>query len=288
MNFKRIMVAGLLVGLVSGCKTTAENRNVALQLPTNNQTFSFQKLSGNAKDVTTVASVKSALKRHVEAHSGYAHCRSGECSKRSTADIKKVWGRKVHLTENEVKISYFNGEKISGGGTYLTKINTAFPYTITEDSDSIDVTLSPATSAVVAQGSNAIFIPISAPVDDVELQKLLADVMTKKGTKIKNRVHKSGEFDVDFAPDTVQTNFERKLNLTRKNNANNRVYENSFELRAGNVVGKVNLKIFLYRGKSKVEYSLSHPVTVTADGKSSYSAETMDKLLQELKKVANS
>jgi hypothetical protein len=288
MKFKNIAALAVVVAVVSGCKSTPKNRDITLSLPTNNQTFEYNKLPGAAKDVVTLHRVKNAVKQHVSAHAGFSHCR-GECQRRSTADIKRVWGKTVSMTDTEVKITYFNGDKFSGGSAYLSKIHTAFPYSIQETETSFRVSLSPALKANAENASSPLFIPYSPPVEDQKLQELLTSVMTEQGQVIEGSVYSNGEFDVDFDPASVQTSFERKLKQrSNENKSNNRIYKNSFELISGNVIANVDVSIFLYRGKSKVEYRLSHPVSVSADGTSQYDEKIMGKLLEHLKEVANS
>lgn len=288
MKLKSIALVAVVLAVVSGCKSTPKNRDIALNLPTNYQTFEYNKLPGAASDVVTLRSVKQAVKQHVSTHAGFAHCR-GECEKWSTSDIKNVWGKDISLTDSEIKITYFRGEKIRGGGTYLSKIHTAFPYLIQETEDSFKVSLSPAIKATAEDASNALFIPISSPVKDHKLQELLSSVMKEEGQEIEGRVYSSGEFDVEFDPASVQTSFERKLKQRPNDNkSNNRIYKNSYELRSGNIVADVDVSIFLYRGKSKVEYRLSHPVSAGADGTSHYDENIMRVLLEHLKRVANS
>ncbi len=288
MKFKNVAVLAVALAVVSGCKSTPKSRDITMGLPTNSQTFKYNKLPGVAKDFVTLRKVKSAIKQHVSAHTGFEHCRS-ECSKWSSSDIKKVWGKKVSMTDKEVKVTYFNGEKISGGGTYLSKIHTAFPYSIEDTGNAFKVSLSSASKAIAEDASNAIFIPISSPLKDKRLQELVTNVMEEEGQAIEGYVYSEGEFNVDFDPASVQTSFERKLEQTsNENKSDNRIYENKFEIRVGNVIADVDVKIFLYRGKSKVEYRFAQPVSVSANGTIEFDEKAMSTLLEHLKEVANS
>jgi hypothetical protein len=144
-------------------------------------------------------------------------------------------------------------------------------------------------TATAEDASDALFIPISSPISDKTLQELLDNVMDKPGKDIDRYVYSSGSFDVDFDPASVQTSFERKLKQRpNENKSNKRVYKNSFAFNSGGTVANVDLEIFLYRGKSKVEYRLSHPVSVSPDGTSQYDEKLMGILLEHLKSVANS
>lgn len=296
MKLKNIAVIAV-IAIVSGCKSTPTVRDIPLNTPTNTQNFEYKKLNGNAKNVVTLYRVKSAIERHVNNHTGFNHCgRSGGCSKRKSGDFTDIWGKEISMTDTEVKISYYNGEKFKSGSPYLSKVHTAIPYSITETDSSFLVSLAPATKATAEDGKDAIYIPISSPIKDESLQHKLTEIMTSKGPEINGTVYSKGEFNVNFDPASVQTNFERKLKrrpldrtrLSNENNSNNRVYKNSYELSVSGITAKVGVNIFLYRGKSKVEYSLSHPVSVTAKGGIDYDEKIMTKLLEYLKEVANS
>ncbi|MEG3759028.1 hypothetical protein V5096_13860 [Pseudoalteromonas carrageenovora] len=288
MNLKRLTVIAVILSFVSGCKSTPDIRDIPLNLTAKNKTLEYKKLPGVASNVVTLGAVKNALKEHVSAHTGYTQC-NGECSKWQTADIKLIWGKNVSLTDSEVKITYFRGDKFRTGSTYLSKVHTAFPYQIEETTDSFKVNLLPAMTATAEDASDALFIPISSPISDKTLQELLHNVMNKPGKDIDRRVYSSGSFNVEFDPASVQTSFERKLKqTTNENMSNKRVYKNSFTFNSGGTVAYVDLDIFLYRGKSKVEYRLSHPVSVSPDGSSQYDKNLMGILLKHVKSVANS
>ncbi|MBH0051979.1 hypothetical protein [Pseudoalteromonas sp. SWYJZ19] len=288
MNLKRLAVIAVILSFVSGCKSTPDIRDIPLSLTAKNKTLEYKKLPGVASNVVTLGAVKNALREHVSAHTGYTQC-DIECGKWQTADIKSIWGKKVSLTDSEVKITYFRGDKFRTGSTYLSKVHTAFPYQIEETTESFKVNLLPAMTATAEDASDALFIPISSPVSDKTLQELLDNVLNKPGKNIDRHVYSSGSFNVEFDPASVQTSFERKLKQKpNENKSNKRVYKNSFTFNSGDMVAYVDLDIFLYRGKSKVEYRLSHPVSVSPDGTSQYDEKLMGILLEHLKSVANS
>ncbi|MDN3381559.1 hypothetical protein QL995_02540 [Pseudoalteromonas sp. APC 3358] len=288
MNLKRLAVIAVILSFVSGCKSTPDIRDIPLSLAAKNKTLEYKKLPGVASNVVTLGTVKNALREHVSAHTGYTQC-DIECGKWQTADIKLIWGKKVSLTDSEVKITYFRGDKFRTGSTYLSKVHTAFPYQIEETTESFKVNLLPAMTATAEDASDALFIPISSPVSDKTLQELLDNVLNKPGKNIDRHVYSSGSFNVEFDPASVQTSFERKLKQKpNENKSNKRVYKNSFTFNSGDMVAYVDLDIFLYRGKSKVEYRLSHPVSVSPDGTSQYDENLMGILLEHLKSVANS
>ena len=288
MNLKRLAVIAVILSFVSGCKSTPDIRDIPLSLTAKNKTLEYKKLPGVASNVVTLGTVKNALREHVSAHTGYTQC-DIECGKWQTADIKSIWGKKVSLTDSEVKITYFRGDKFRTGSTYLSKVHTAFPYQIEETTESFKVNLLPAMTATAEDASDALFIPISSPVSDKTLQELLDNVLNKPGKNIDRHVYSSGSFNVEFDPASVQTSFERKLKQKpNENKSNKRVYKNSFTFNSGGTVAYVDLDIFLYRGKSKVEYRLSHPVSVSPDGTSQYDEKLMGILLEHLKSVANS
>lgn len=299
MNLKNFVILAVMLSVISGCKSTPKIRNIALDLPANHQTFTFKKLQGEAEKVTTVSSVHSTIRNHVKKYSGYAHCNAGsffgsnfgKCTKNYTADVTKFWGQNVNVATESIDITYFRGEKLSGSsGDYRTEVSASLPYKLTETDKAIKVDLFPATQAVETKGSDAILIPISSLVSDEKLQTLLSNVMTADKPSITSNITRTGKFDVNFEPASVQTNFERKFDKRAKssNSQESRTYENTFDITVDNLDASASIKIFLYRGKSQVEYSISHPVTVSADGSSSYSTATMDKLVKLLQEVAHS
>ena len=105
MNLKRLAVIAVILSFVSGCKSTPDIRDIPLSLTAKNKTLEYKKLPGVASNVVTLGTVKNALREHVSAHTGYTQC-DIECGKWQTADIKSIWGKKVSLTDSEVKRQY--------------------------------------------------------------------------------------------------------------------------------------------------------------------------------------
>lgn len=294
MKIIRIATLGVVLALAAGCKTTIEPKTITLDTNREGRTFVFKKLDGVGTDVVTVSSVKQAVAKHIKAHAGYGHCRSsmfgGNCSRKSTADIKKYWGSSVVPVKNEYQITYYNGEKISGGGDYRTTVKVSLPFLINETDEAITVKLHPASSAQVTPMRDALFMEISPLVTGDKLKGYLSDVMVKGVPVINGHVYKEGEFNVEFDPESVKTNYVREFSGIKFSDAKNGTIASSyFDLYKGHKEIGAKVQIYLYRGHSKVEYSVKYPVSASGDGSVDYdSGVLLNEVATRLEKVAKS
>jgi len=290
----RVAALGAVLALTVGCKTTVEPRTIAIDTNQEGRTFVFKKLDGAGKNVVTASSVKQAVAKHIKAHAGYGHCRSsmfgGNCTRKATADIKKYWGSSVVPVGNEYQITYYNGEKISGGGDYRTTVNVNLPFTINETDEAITVKLHPASSAQVTPMRDALFMEISPLVSGDKLKGFMSDVMITGMPVINGHVYKEGEFNVEFDPESVKTNFVREFKTIKFSDAKNGTIASSyFDLYKGRKEVGAKVQIYLYRGHSKVEYSVKYSVTANGDGSVDYDdGALLNEVATRLENVANS
>lgn len=294
MKIIRNAALGVVLALTVGCKATVEPRAIVLDSNVESRTFIFKKLDGAGKDVVTASSAKQAVAKHIKAHAGFGHCRSsmfgGNCSKKATADIKKYWGTSVVPVNNEYQVTYYNGEKISGGGDYRTTVNVVLPFSITETNETITVKLAAANSAEVKPMRDALFMEISPLVTTDKLKGYLSDVMVKGVPTINSYVYKEGEFNVKFDPESVKTNYVREFSGIKFSDATNGTIASSyFDLYKGRKEVGAKVQIYLYRGHSKVKYSVKYRVSASGDGGVDYdSGALLNEVATLLKKVAKS
>lgn len=291
MKLQNSLFVGLVLSLLVGCKTTPENKTFALIPINKSATYVFPKLSGEASNVVTRESVKGALVGHINQHAGYTHCGSLGCTKVPYPGNQSTWGKEISpFEENKIRVTYFMKDTFRHRGTYKTTLMTSFPYEISETDTQFKATLLPPTSAHLNEAVNPYFLPISAPLDEKELNTLVARVFNDKPVNIKSSITTNGEFDVDFDPASVQTNFERifKGKRIEDNTKTNRAYQSRFNIYKNDIEANVEVAIYLYRGKSKVEYKVTHPVTVNGNGKSDYNPALMNNLIESIKQAARS
>lgn len=289
MKLRNIVVVSALIALVSACKMTAENRTINLTPTNTSATYVFKKLPGDGQPVTTTSKVRSLIEWHINQHAGYGGCGGRLCQQVGSSGIVHSWGTEVSSTQDKIALTYVKQDRYSTGGTYRTTLTTSLPYVLTENEDAITVNLLPATKVELKEAMGPI-MPISQPLSDERLIGFLNNLLKVPAPTLKQDVSQSGEFDVDFDPASVQTNFERKFDYRANDNNSqrDRTYKNNFSLTLYGVTAKVSLNVFLYRGKSKVEYRVSYPVKVNGNGNSDFKEDFARKIIQELKDVANS
>ncbi|WP_448248104.1 hypothetical protein [Thalassotalea agariperforans] len=285
MKLTNIVVVSALVAMVSACKMTAEDRTIQLTPTNTSATYVYKKLPGDGVSVTTKENIRTLLESHIRQYAGYGNCGFRLCSRGGL----ESWGTEVASTEENILLTYVNQENYSTGNVYKTTLATALPYVLTENDSTITVSMKPASKVELKQGMGP-FVPISPLLSDAKLAVLLERIIKAPAPLLRQDIVKSGEFNVDFDPASVQTNFERKFRYRENDNngQHDRTYKNNFSLHLNGVNAKVSLNVFLYRGKSKVEYRISYPVRVQGNGDSNFREDFSSRIIQELKDVANS
>ncbi|MDP2561188.1 hypothetical protein [Psychrobium sp. 1_MG-2023] len=271
MNFIRITTLAVALLASVGCKTSIEPRTISLQNNIKERTFEFKKLKGVGSNVTTTSSVKRAVADHIRSLSGFNNCRGEKCTNYISQSIKEYWGTSVHPINDAFQLTYYSGQLVSGNSDYRSVINVSFPYTITETDSAITVKLLSATSAVVKTVRNPVFMEIPALVTDDRLQHHLTNIMVKGVPVITDIVRKKGEFNVDFDPESVKTNFVRTYSsINFSNETNGAISSSYFKLYKDSQAVNTMVQVYLYRGQSKVEYKVDYEVSVKGNGTTDY------------------
>ncbi|AWB67881.1 hypothetical protein C2869_16260 [Saccharobesus litoralis] len=304
----KLLVATSIFTLLAGCKSTPESTVINLQPTNTTKTLTFKKLDGDAANVVTLNSVKQAVVQHVKATSGFAHCDTSprECNKKQNKGFEGVynkWGRKVYINENQISLKYFNTEYTYnrgssspfGGSTseYTSTIDTAFPYTISETADAFTVTIKSPANATTNKVRNPIFLPVGLPLKTSRVQELVNDVLeldTAETIPITHYVKKSGEFNVEYAPESVKANYVREYGDLGWNKASAGFLKSGREnVTSNGQSGNFELKIHLYRGNSKVEFDIKQQIKVLNNGTVQYDNGAFTKQIAEkLEQVAKS
>ncbi|AUL75411.1 hypothetical protein ATS72_017455 [Pseudoalteromonas sp. 13-15] len=297
MKYKLYISIVLLATFLSGCGATFKAVHAGkspMQIVANKRVFEFTKVKQEGASSITEFDIAYAIKTQISGKAPYSNCGS-LCTRRINpgAPLEK-WGRTVSLnTSNKtIRLTLVNGELFSTGDFHSTKLYADFKYEISETPEKLIFTLFPASEVETVPGKNPIFMTYTPLMEGQKLEQRLVKLFSDINPSIKKKVTRSGEFNVDFDPASVKTNFTRLLDGWGRNESEStskNKYESSFKLSIGKTTAKVDVNIFLYRGNSKVEYSISYPYIISGNGTSSVKEPAiMDKLIEHVRKVANS
>lgn len=258
------------------------------------KTFTFKKLNGEGVESISESAALRAVNEYIESNSAYKNCKTGlfggsNCSDGNSSSIINEWGSSVSNRDNQFVLTYFKTGTYSTGRVDRAEVKQNFPYKLTETASTISIELSPNTQANVLPTSSALGIPFKVGISDENVVAWTNRLFTSTSlASIDERARIRGEFNVDLEPDSVKANFirEHDFRFTDKNNGVES--ETSTRWRINGSVVDVYMTISLYRGKTKVQYSISHPYYLESDGSvKNYNEEANTEALELIKKAAN-
>ena len=289
----KILVGSLTAAAITGCATSSEPYSIPV---TNLQpkTFTFKKFETDGYKAVSKEDTLRAVRQYIVDNSAYQNCKSSiygsNCSKTGSSGIVDSWGANVFRNDNVFNLVYFKNSKYSTGRVEKASVDQSFPYTITEADDSISITLTPATQAKVKPGTDAIGIPFKVGISDENVTAWTHRLFTSSDlAKVDETVSVKGEFDIALEPDSVKSNLIRNFNLKFRDK-NNGVQSTAMTTRR---MGQHSITMYvtlnLYRGKTKLEYTIKQPFSLTSNAAlQGYSDKIIATALNELKKAANS
>lgn len=303
MKYKSILP--FLAIVLSGCGatyTSVKEGPTLLNSVAKTKEFKFLKPNQELASQLTEREIILAVKNEISERAPFSGCRT-LCTERKNynAPLEK-WGRQVALDHknNAINLTLINGEEykntdISSNVTRnfkSTSVTATFNYEVEENSENFVFKLYPANTINIVPGKNPVFMTYKPLMSGAKLESRLVKLFEEITPTIDKTIIETGEFDVDFDPASVKTNFTRKLESWSGPSVETTTktqYDESFKLQKDGVVAKVDLQIYLYRGKSKVEYRISYPYQIMFDGSSTIpSSSTMEQFVKHVQNIANS
>lgn len=289
---RNVLLGTLTLGVITGCSMTAEPYSI----PVSNlqpKTFTFKKFETDGYVTVSKEDALRAVKEYIEDNSAYQNCKSSmygsNCSKTGSSGIVDSWGANVFRNDKMFNLVYFKNSKYSSGRLEKASVSQSFPYTITEADDSISITVTPATQANVKPGTDAIGIPFKVGISDENVTAWTQRLFTSSDlAKIDETVRVKGEFNIEMTPDSVKSNLIREFDLKFRDKDNGVQSIASTTRRMGRHTVGMHITLSLYRGKTKLEYSISQPFSLTSDAQlENYSDKIIEIAIKELEKAAN-
>ena len=283
---------GTLVGTVlTGCAMSSEPYSIPL---TNLKAkeFTFKKFKTDGYTTVSKEDALRAVEEYIEDNSAYQNCKTSmfgsSCSSKGSSGIVDTWGADVFTKDGQFNLVYFKNHKYTSGRVEKAFVNQYFPYEVSETEDTISVTLSPAAKAQVTPGSDAIGIPFKVGISDENVSAWTNRLFTSSDhAKVDETISVRGEFNIDLSPDSVKSNLIREFQLKFRDKDNG-VQSTAMTTRhMGRHSVTMYVTLSLYRDKTKLEYTIKQPFSLTSDGKlDSYSDNIIEIATKELKKAA--
>jgi len=292
MNILGKAVMGTLVGTVlTGCAMSSEPYSIPL---TNLKAkeFTFKKFETDGYTTVSKEDALRAVEEYIEDNSAYNRCKStlygSSCSSRGSSGIVDSWGANVSKTDGQFNLTYFKSQKYSTGTVEEATIKQVFPYSVSESDSEIQVTLKPATNAKVTPDTNAVGIPFKVNISDQNVLAWTNRLFTSsEHAKVDETISVRGEFNIDLSPDSVKSNLIREFQLQFRDKDNGVQSTAMTTRRMGQHSVTMYVTLSLYRDKTKLEYTIKQPFSLTSDGKlESYSDDIIEIATKELKKAA--
>lgn len=291
MKYKLVAAVLLSSLIMTGCITTLEDipaGEFPIHLNSSKKVYTFKQPT-DVRNKLTESDVLRALEREFSNNAPFSRC-SQYCEQRHSAEVNDFWGRNVVVDKgkNVFELKLAKGQRFRSGRVDSTNQIFRFPYTILNNDSVLIVEVTPAENVIVQPGSNIFGVNFSKLLDDKGITKYVSSMLEDAKPEIEMRRTRTGEFDVEFDPASVKTNFTRLLSKREVNRTNDTKYSESYSYREEGVYAEVDLNIFLYRGKSKVEYLVRVPYVIKSDGVSTEPTdEVMNNVINRIKSIAN-
>ncbi len=297
MKKSKIAFIGIVFSvLLTGCMTSSEPYSFPIS-NVESKTFNFSKVdSSNVKELSA-NDVLSAVKSYIRDNGAFYKCQSssffskGGCyDSNGSSGLSERWGSEVSRVDGKFVLTYFKTATYSTGREDKATTVQTFPYELTENDEQFSVTLFPPKTASVTPDTNAVGLTMSPPIRDENVLIWTQRILDKdKTVDIDKFSYLDGEFDVALDPQSVKANLIREFGLTFREKENGVQWvSESKVLYMDNTSVSISVTLNLYRGESKVEYSLRSPHSLRSNGKVlGFSDEIFTKALADLKASSN-
>lgn len=284
---KRIVPLAMVVASISACVSVQPARDVPITV-TNAKIFTFNKtpapgvelsqsqvLSGLRSQITGAASHKYGCNPMCETPKGYSPGYNYE-------------GAIIGQNTDGFIVTYRKGDTYrSTTGTMMESykdIIALLPVTIQDDGNSWVVKLSSPSSLHKTKGDDTMFLFKTDAQAIAQYNKLLS----KLDPVIPAEKVDKGEFKVNYDPESVATSLNRKLQPTTRTTNKAGGLRTVYQLKSGEQTAIAEVKIYLNKGKSLVEYTIKQKFDVDAKGGSSFNDSAFKLFKQQIIDAANS
>ncbi|NMH61274.1 hypothetical protein [Alteromonas ponticola] len=291
---KKIKVGSLAALALSGCAMTSEPYSIdTASSNIKPKKFIFKNVEMDGYDGLTATKITPTVERYIEDNAAFYKCRSSlfgsNCSQTSSSGIKDTWGSNVSRTDSSYTLTYFSDKKYSTGRVDKATIEQTLPFTVDVNEDAVTLTLSPPSAANAKPTSDALGLPYAVPISDKNVVAWTASLFEdSKTVSIKQNAAKAGEFDVELDPNSVRANLMREFDLELSESTDDILWKASTTRQLGDAKVHIDLTVGLYRGNTKVEYTIKHPFNLNSDGTiSAFNADIIEIALKQIKDAAN-
>lgn len=291
---RKVVLGTLGLGLTAGCSMTSEPHSI----PMTNlkpKTFTFNKLNADGYEAVSAGDALNAVNKYIESNSAFQKCKTaglyggGTCVHNDPSGISYKWGASVSQRDQSFELTYFKIGDFGSGRVNKATIKQLFPYKLTETANTISIELSPNKEAKATPTSGFLGIPLKVNISDQNLISWTNRLFTSDSlARIDEVAMTRGEFDVDLDPDSVKANFIREHKLKFSDEKNGVQSKASADWIVDGAKVSVYMTVSLYRGKTKVEYTIRQPFALDSDGTiKNYNSLASSKTADILKKAAN-
>lgn len=284
---KRVTTAAILATTLSACVSVEPARDVTIP-STNGKTFTFNKTPAPGINLTK-SQVLSGLKWQISEMASHRYGCNPMC--KTPKDGRPGYyyrGAIIEQGTNSYTVTYRRGESyLSTGGSMMEShrdITAELPFTVDEQNDAWVVKLSGPTSMHKTRGNDDWFLFKTNEQAIAQYNKLIS----KLDPEIVHMKSDSGEFRVNYDPASVITSLNRKLRPISSTTQGTGGYSNIYKLQYGDQTAEAEVKVYLSKGKSLIEYTIKQRLVVNAEGGSSFDANALSVYKQQLVAAANS
>lgn len=288
---KKVIRLGIIISIIPGCALTKIEKSTVKIDNQKPLVFKFQSNTEPTKPVSRME-IADAIAHEIKNSSGYKPKYLER--KVTNNEYAYVKGLSISLNEEFINLIYNNGMQ------YEKIINPRITYQTAsygikfEDKDGITkATVTPPSSYVLTPSRNLLMIPIAPYLAPEEINKDIAKINAQISPELKRTRKTTGEFTVKYNNDAVSANYSRLLKAYGNTYKTTHIF--NFDLPKGNVykVNKgdrdipVKIATYPYRNGTKVLYEFNITYELKSDGSSTYSKTDENKIIRQIKKIAN-
>lgn len=284
---KRIAPIAVLAASISACVSVQPARDIPITT-TNSKTFTFDKTPAPGVELTQ-SQILSGLKSQIaEAASHKYGCNPMCNTPKGYGPGYFFEGAIIERNADSYVVTYRKGDTYrSTTGTMMEAkkdITAKLPVKVEEIGDSWVVQLSSPSMLHKTKGNDDMFLFKTDAKAISQYNKLLS----KLDPVILAEKVETGEFKVSYDPESVATSLNRKLQAQTRTTTKGGALRTVYNLKSGEHSAIAEVKIYLNKGSSLVEYSIKQKFNVDANGGSSFDGDAFKSFKQQLVDAANS